>query len=185
MKTYSMHSDSDHHQNLVLVDGDEWEKTFRQFDGSPLKFEWKAIETYVSKDFQLSEPQPRPSSDFPGFTSHVPVFSARAVKALREILEKHGELFPLKCPDGEYYAYNVTCVADALDQTKSEFERSPESGRIIWISKTIFRQKALRGKIIFKVPGLELYEVYVTDDFKVRVQMAGLTGFVFPEIQVI
>src|SRR5262249_39700345 len=72
-------------------------------------------------------PQPvrgrvRAFNDYPCVNLLIPAFSRRAVDALRDFLEPNGELLPLVSSVGEYYAYNITTVADALDEQKSEIE---------------------------------------------------------------
>ena len=59
-------------------------------------------------------------NDYPCVNMLIPVFSRRAVDALRDFLEPNGELLPLVSNIGEYYAYNITTVADILDHSKSQ-----------------------------------------------------------------
>ena len=62
--------------------------------------------------------QVRPFNDYPCVDLIVPAFSRKAVDALRNLLEPNGELLPLVAEVGEYFAYNITTVADILDQNE-------------------------------------------------------------------
>lgn len=53
-------------------------------------------------------------NDFP-MLMHIPAFSQRAVDALRDMLEPHGELLPLIYEHGTYWAYNLRTVVDIVD----------------------------------------------------------------------
>ena len=128
------------------------------------------------------EHKDRPPSDFPSLIPFIPVFSQRAVDALRELLESHGELLSadcLNCTHTGYLIFNVTRVVDALDMERSEFQRFQSSGRIMQIIHHEFNGHRLQGVHIFKVPQLHRSDVYVTDTFVRRVQDAGLSGFTF------
>jgi hypothetical protein len=121
----------------------------------------------------------RPASDFP-WTSF-PTFSKRAVEALRDLLEPNGEILPLICEFGDYYAFNTTTVVDALDEEHSELKRFKDGG-IMRILRYEFYPEKLQGLSIFKLSQLPGGD-YVTDTFVQRVQEAGLVGFDFSEAQ--
>jgi hypothetical protein len=116
----------------------------------------------------------RPRTDFPSFGG-VPVFSQRAIEALRDLLEPCGEILPLRCHEGTYFAYNVTRLVDALDEAQSELERF-SSGRIMWIERPVFFPDRLAGEVIFKVPQSP-NRTFVTDPFVRRIWERGLVGF--------
>ena len=108
----------------------------------------------------------------------VPVFSATAVDALLDLLEKNGELLPVRYSRKEYMAYNVTRVIDALDERQSTILRFT-TGRIMSITKYAFDPELLINAPIFKIPQLPLAYVFVSDVFVNRVRDKGLTGFSF------
>ena len=62
----------------------------------------------------------RPYNDFPSMGHSYPVFSARAVDVLRDVLEGNGELLPLVTSVGDYSYFNCTTVADIIDRDRSE-----------------------------------------------------------------
>jgi len=179
MKIYILKADPDSYQSLVLsLDEDNiW---YRWLSGKPVAQEWPTPQVDVI--YQDPKGKWLPSSDFPSFTvSHIPVFSARAVEILGELLTKNGELLPLNCIDGEYFAYNVLNLVSALDQEKSDIVRF-STGRIMTVRKYALYEDKLADQIIFKIPEIVLLSVFVTDRFKHKIEDAGLTGFCFTEI---
>src|SRR5262249_9680807 len=62
-------------------------------------------------------------NDFPCAGSlGIPVLSPKAVATLRDLLESDGEILPVETPRGEYYAFNITRLSDALDRRRSEID---------------------------------------------------------------
>jgi hypothetical protein len=115
----------------------------------------------------------------------VPTFSERAVVGLRAILEENGELLPLDVKRGSrYYAYNVTRVADVLDEHRSDLERF-RSGKVMIINRHAFRLDQMHGLTIFKIPQMVASSVYVTDSFVDQVRDLGLRGFDFEEVSAV
>ena len=107
-------------------------------------------------------------ADYVGFLPAIPVFSARAAAALRQIIGADGELLPVIAPGGEWFALNVTTVTDALDEQRSEIERFTSSGR---------PRRVTRFRLGLFPDGV----TYVRDAFVERIAEAGLTGFA-PEL---
>ena len=87
---------------------------------------------------------------------------------------------PLKSKDGEYYAYNVTNVVDALDMDKSDLKLFSD-GDVMDITQYVFHEHLLLNELIFKIPQKKAL-VYVTDAFVKRVRDEELLGFHFPEV---
>lgn len=176
MNVYILDADMNRYQILVPIQENAWDE-FQQFDGTPIDKPWTPVEMEVFRDDNFNKNLP--SSDFPALTKHIPVFSNRAVKALEDILNENGELLPLNCAEGEYAAFNVTCMLDALDIEHSDLEFFKSSGRIMHVLKYEFLKDRLANYSIFKLPQLPLMRVFVTDKFVERVQEANLTGFDF------
>ena len=125
----------------------------------------------------------RRENDYPCMNLIVPVFSAKAVEALRDLLEPHGELLPLESPAGEYHAYHATTLLHALDRDASEvtwFDDAPSSGdiRAICVDTYVFHPDALGSAPIFRIPE-DAATLLVTDEFRCRAESAGLRGLVF------
>ena len=115
--------------------------------------------------------------DYPCVDLMIPAFSRRAIDALRDMLEPNGELLPLVTTVGEYYAYNVTTVADILDETRS---------KISWLDRKrdIADEVRRYAFVDEEIPGLRIFRLvrmptsyYVTRAFVDRVEQHGLKGF--------
>jgi hypothetical protein len=135
-------------------------------------------------------PQPvigrvRAFNDYPCVDLLIPAFSRRAVDALRDFLEPNGELLPLVSDVGEYFAYNVTTVADALDEGKSEIawldgdKRTID--RIFDILRYEFLPEQLTGLSIFLLVEMGS-KAFVTQEFVDRAQEHQLQGFNFVKL---
>jgi hypothetical protein len=172
MNVYILKHDANRFQNLGCI-GEDYIDWLQRFDGSSLASSWKPLTVEV-----IPEEDDPPASDFPALALHMPIFSKKATLALKETLDKHGELLPLLCKDGEYYAYNVTRVIDILNEDKSNLVRFP-NGRILDIKDYSFNSAELGDCPIFKLPQTPLMDVFVTEAFKQKVEESGLTGFTF------
>jgi hypothetical protein len=174
MKIYTLKANVNNYPVLAPVD---WGvERYRHFDGHPLAPPPDALRVEVVK-----EGQTLPAGDFPGLTSHIPVFSRRSAAALDEILDAAGQMIPLRCEScaDEYVAVNVTRLVDALDERRSEVKRYRSSGRIMRILHYAFLRERVAGMEVFKIPQTVLQEVYVSEAFVERVAGRSLQGFVF------
>nr|WP_263324590.1 DUF1629 domain-containing protein [Neobacillus sp. Marseille-Q6967] len=159
---------------------DQGQLLFREhFRGVPMESIWEppTFSTY----------QKGKESDFPSGFVTVPVFSEKAVNALREWLDLKGELLPLENDrDQKYYAFNVLNVLDCIEEEKVEVKRF-KNGRIMKYTKYAFRQDVVAGQGIFKMVNHETKkiisrDVFVTDEFREKVLDSGLNGFDFIEV---
>ena len=131
-------------------------------------------------------PQPvigrvRSFNDYPCVNLLIPAFSRRAVDALRDFLEPNGELLPLVSGVGEYFAYNITTVADILDQERSEFEWLDEAKTFLSIFDILRYEclaERLDGLSIFQIPERPSM-TFVSQIFVDRVIERELQGFHF------
>lgn len=175
MNVYELDADANRYENLYFPNEEVVALLLDAFDRRPLAETWVPYEVKVLRD---RAHRGRPPSDYPSLHGTMPVFSARAVEALRDLLEPNGEILPLTCPDGEYYAYNVLTVLDAFDEEHSECRRFT-SGDIMHVAQYAFFGEPLVGATIFKLTRLRRSRNMVTDAFVKRVTGAGLTGFWF------
>jgi hypothetical protein len=113
----------------------------------------------------------------------VPTFSAKAVEALRDLLEPNGEILPLECDNGEYFAFNVTTVVPVLDRKASEIEwlaidrlKKREGVMAEKIIHYEFHANEIEPLAIFRIPE-DVTGYYVTERFFQRVEQNGLFGF--------
>lgn len=146
----------------------------RRWDGTSRAETWTPLP--VTLHASESDRPLRPS-DFPSLGGPPPVFSRTGVDALADILEPRGELLPLVCDTGEFFAYNCTTIVDALDEEASEIDRFRSSGRISNIRRHAFHPQRLEGAMIFKAATIPTLHTYVTDSFLQRTDDAHLSGF--------
>ena len=138
---------------------------------------WKRRDLLQSWKPQPVEGSVNPFNDYPCLELVTPVFSKRAVESLGAILTRNGEVLPLQTNAGEYFAYNLKTIRNALDLRKSIIRRtSPEeTGSIKYF---VFKSDSLIDATIFRVPENPNIEL-VTDDFRERAESSCLNGFNF------
>ena len=135
------------------VDDADFER-FRAFDGTSASAEWRPVRVRILHEDEGSGPFA--TSDAPWMSSGLLVLRARALVALEPLLSDAGELLPLACDEVDLWAFNALCVADALDETRSEIVRF-SSGRIMDVERYAFDEAALEETAaIFKLPALPL-----------------------------
>jgi hypothetical protein len=175
MKVYELKSDVENYRWITMVREEDFDVQ-SEFNGTPISATWKpyAVEPILD-DLNAG----RSLSDFPTLGT-IPTFSQRAADALLDLLVENGELLRLTSDAGQFYAYNVTRVVDALDQERSEVKRFQSSGRIMRVVRYEFLPDRIRNLAVFKVP--QLPTEFVTDSFVRRVQEAKLDGFDFREV---
>jgi hypothetical protein len=171
MRVYELEFRLDSFQWLMPSENDDW-NAFGEMLGVPVADEWVPKRMIVASDTQE-----RPAGDFPHLMSGVPVFSERAVAALKPYLTGNGELLPLETDFGEFWAMNVTTVLDALDEEQSDIQYA-SFARFIWeVRKYVFRPEVIGGAHMFKIPQLLTGPVFVTDGFVDTIDRVGLQGF--------
>jgi hypothetical protein len=146
------------------------------FNGESLVASWRPV-TITAADEEDAEAE---LGDY-ALLGVVPVFSWRAVEAMGDLLRPNGELLPLRYHRGDYVAYNVTRIIDALDEEASSILRFRD-GKVMAIQEYIFRPDRLVGATIFKIPQLPKAFVFVTGEFARRVEDSALTGFHFRKL---
>jgi hypothetical protein len=175
MVVYTLDADVNTYRPLFFTDSEHVVEFNRLFDGTPLKKVWTE-----RNDFAFV-PRRLPKGDTPGFSTHIPVFNHKAVRALVDLVEGNGELLPITCGTEQYFVFNVTNIIDALDEANCELQRF-SSGRIMDVMRYSFFEEKLTGATVFKIPQAVLMDVFVTDPFVERVSKAGLKGFKFRKV---
>jgi hypothetical protein len=178
MNVFELTPDCNRYQNLVFTSKEDW-RILDRFDGKCLLPSWTPLAVKVLRDDKFN--RGLPPGDFPHLASGVPVFSVRAVNVLKRMLQENGEILPLSCSEGEYYAFNLTTLIDALDESDSEVKRFEHSGRIMRVLKYAFFPDKLHGATIFQIPQSRA-RIFVTDEFRRAVMDNNLVGFEFPEL---
>jgi hypothetical protein len=142
--------------------------------------EWEYTYSHTPGDYPLVN----------GFPNDVitPFFSQKAADELADLLEGNGELLPLVYEFGQYYAFNITCEVEALDEELSEFKLYSElhenllanTPDFLCLARHVFYPDKVVDLNIFMLPHRNRYNVpLVTDRFVQRVQEANLKGFSF------
>lgn len=161
----------------VLPVRDTDNETLWSLDGTPRQATWQPVP--VTRLTTADDGTQRAEADLPWLGSHVLVLRARAAEALAPLLEPHGELLPLACPDANLWLYNATTVIDALDETRSKLIRF-DDGTILAIEHYEFRPERLTP--VFKVPQLLRGPLFVTEELAEAITTAGLTGLDLTEL---
>ena len=165
----------DKYECIVLNNPETDYSILYRFNGKPID-NWTNIEVVIEGKKKLKK------GDFLDLSTHIPVFNKNAISCMREILSPYGQILPLNCRGGDFFAYNVTTVIDGLNEEKSEIIRFP-SGKIMNITKYIVNRDKLSGQCIFKIKQAELMDVFVTQDFVEIVKKYKLSGFDFHPIE--
>jgi len=173
MNVYILKSDAKY-KTIVPIGSPEVLDELKRFNGKPIGKSWEPLRV----EFDEELPTNGLASDFPHFLTHVPAFSKRAVKLLADLLEPRGEILPLICDSGQYFAYNVTTLVDAMDLELSSLVRF-SSGRIMHVNKYVLCEERIQDPMIFKLPQVPLMSVFVTEPFLRLVKEANLSGFSF------
>lgn len=179
MNVYKLDHDVNTYEVFGLFNKDDWDIVDMLGKRDRVGSSWPSLRV---RPRAPSPPGPRLQGDFPYLGSIIPILSERAVEELRDVLESNGEVLPLDCTDGTYYAYNILTAIDALDEEKSDVERFPSSGRIMLVNRYEFFSEKLEDAVLFTLSGRSKANVFVTDEFVTRVHQAGLLGFEFRRV---
>jgi hypothetical protein len=155
----------------------DFETIHRLLNGEPRQATWNPIEVELIHRDRGRRLQ---DADAPWLGSHALVLKPNAAAALREILLKDGELLPLECAESKLEVYNPR-VVDALDEGASSSDRL-SSGRIVNISRHVFRPDPIRELDAFKIPNLRVSPIFLSERFVRAWGAAGLKGLRFEEV---
>jgi hypothetical protein len=186
MKVYEVTTDAKppkshfaHFAPLVPVKRDEKFLKWDDLNGTPFARKWRPIQLHVSMPLL-------PHPDFYNFGTGTFVCTTKAAELAGEPLGMCGELLPVKVEreKGSFFIYSVTNCINAVDYSKSKWERLLNKKCLV---KPAFVADRLGELSIFKIPedfGLKIYCLERTgnpDDgeFKAVVEHCGLTGLHF------
>jgi hypothetical protein len=200
MNVYELDRQKDHegfnsYQKLIVADLgvtnrlEENESRYGWFDNrQPIGDDWFSVQVVESKYTYSHIPGDYPLVAALPNDVITPVFSQHAVDSLSELLEGNGELLPLVCDFGQYYAFNITREVEALDENRSEYklcsevypDESPPSPDFLLVTRFAFYTDRVADLTIFKLPKRNRKNMpLVTDRFVQRVQEFNLKGFAF------
>lgn len=175
MKVYKLGNEGDVYQWLRAQSTTD-QDALDTLVGRPVKDTWGLVRVRLFRE--VDDFENRQASDCPYLAPGVPTLTAKSLEALRDLVEPHAEVLPLVSEDGQFFALNVTTLAEALDYEHSEVKRFRDGG-VMDVKKHAFIPGLVNGLPIFKLPEFSRSRVYVTDSFVERVQRHGLTGFKF------
>jgi hypothetical protein len=138
----------------------------------------------VQRNYSVRDNMTKPLGDRCGIDARLDpmVLSRHALDVLRPNIGQLGQVLPLAFDEAEYAFFNITNVVDALDESKSELEHFPSSGRLSRVLRYAFKPEAVRDQLLFKIPQQPGNFAFVTDRFVEIVKANGLTGFGFEKI---
>jgi len=152
-------------------------KIIVDFDGTSRKEGWTPPRMYRERANKRSGNKP---ADLP-FCGEDLIMRRSAVDALRDVLEKHGEILPAATDDGvELWVFNVMVVIDALDKERSIL-KTIEGTDIVTLRDPVFIESAIGDAEIFML-ATRPHRVYYTDRFVKRVKAAKLKGTDFDKV---
>ena len=173
MKIWKMDFELDRYDNFRPKE--KWTiEEIKSFDGRGHFNSWHTI--------QLERLEPEkglPLSDAPGFYSHIPVFSERAVLVLKKYIDNNAEILTARYNEKNYYIINVTNVLNCINFEESEYKTFPEGNRIMVFEKYAFIKEKVIDQDLFKVREETVKRPFVSDAFRDSVINNGLTGFSF------
>lgn len=178
IKVFQLETNSSDYEVLALRDDGDWASLRGCFSGEKMSESWVPLDVEILVE---ENDQKAKKNDIPSLSPGIPVFTKRAADALGTLLTSNGELLPLGSPVGEYYAFNVTNIIDALNVERSDVKRFG-SGKIMRVNKYEFFREKVVGEVIFKIPQLRRSHIFVTDVFLNAVQKMDLHGIVLKEV---
>lgn len=175
MKIYMLEPCFDEYQGLTPINDSFWEHESVLFNGTEqLYTNWDDLELEILDGDELL-----PKGDLPDFSvPYISLFSSHARETLVDLVSECGEFLSAKCDGDMYYLFNVTKLINKVDEDKSEFDRLVSSGRIIKVRKILFHKESSLPPI-FKLSIMPLGNIFVTQEFKDKVEDEKLKGFKF------
>jgi hypothetical protein len=171
---YQLRSDGDHF-NGIHPEGDDDGFIYR-FNGQAIGSSWIPPRVQTEKAYDGRSWRDRDGN----FTEvvGVPVFDDRALEVLYPLIADKVEVLPLAHPIKRLFGINVLVVLDCLDYERSKVARARDGG-VILIDNYFFIPGMVEGHHIFKIREFPLSTVFVSEEFKQRVEANGLLGFAF------
>ena len=183
MGIYILDAAVNQYQDMVPISDDDCD-VMGEFDGTPIDPCRFTLRVVISPIASSPDEQHLPG-DFPGLETSIPVFSKRACDVFRDLIEPYGQFLPLVCEQGDYTAFNVTTVVDALDYERSKVLYFKTSQRIMDVHEYVLRRKVCDELPIFKLVDLTRSHMFVSDAFIDVVERHNLLGFDFRRVRTV
>lgn len=182
MRIHRIIADVNHYQSLSVENAGTWHDAQWSFDCSPKMAKWESPRLFVL------HPKLKRGNFFylsPGAIA----IDLAAISQLQDLLEMSGELLPINDGGIGCSLLNVTECINALDDDGTEWAYGKSTGARLRIQRYAFHANRLTETPLFKIPETCKSEILTVegrkdpeDEFKYRVEKAGLTGLVFEEI---
>ena len=120
-------------------------------------------------------------SDFPYFCHNFPIFSERAVDALRDLIAPYVEFLPVEVAnsDKKFFGVNIWTVYDTLDLPRCDYV---QIHRYFNIKVHAFKDDILPEAPIFRVRETCTLEMFISQEFRDIVESKRLTGLRFEHL---
>ena len=179
MKIWSLEEDVNFYEHITLIDGsdDEWDNFSSLFNGMPVSKGYKPLRVCVIENGGKLK-----RGDMPYLSPGKPVFTKKALDALKTLLSPKVEILPIFCEGQELVILNVINQLDAIDLQKSDIKFMPDGKRIMRVKKFVFRPEVVSNQHIFKIRNQLYGTVFVSDEFRNRVLESGLEGIKFVKV---
>ncbi|WP_144971206.1 imm11 family protein [Bremerella volcania] len=122
--------------------------------------------------------------DFANVSPGMYLMKPHVYEALRPLIEDAGELFQAETSRGPYLLFHVTSEIDCLDRGQSKVSYSDdEQTQVRSVSRYKFREDAIQGSHLFRIPETYKLESFVSQQVKDVAQAEGFTGFFFEKLR--
>jgi hypothetical protein len=127
----------------------------------------------------------RSIGDFSGWNSSAFFVNKMAYSAFEDLFMKHGRAYRVRCSNDPHYIVLIDTLHDAIDLSRSKFERFDLNERveddISQMFKIVLKSGFETDDDIFRLDGSYKLgvELIVSDRFKQRYEQSGLTGLIF------
>jgi hypothetical protein len=182
MKVFRVSLDSNKFQSLLPCDQAIWRTEALEMNCSPKMSAWCPPAVYVSN------PRLR-LGNFLHLCSGGFVTDPKGLESLRDLLEMAGELLPLPHDGFTFWLTNVLECFNCLDAEASQWVLGKTTGARVAIRRYEFFRDRFGESTLFKIPETAAGEVLTVsgmkdpeDEFKSRVEQAGLQGILFEEL---
>lgn len=124
-------------------------------------------------------------ADFSGWMSSAFFVNEKAFRVFEDMFRKHGRAYRVRCSDEPHYIVLIDTLRDAIDLSRSKFERFGLNQRveddISQMFKIVLKTGFETDDDIFRLDGsFKLgVELIVSDRFKQRYEQSHLTGLLF------